>query len=267
MIKYSMKKEKLIGIYIWKNTLNKKVYIGSSDDIKKRWGQHIQTAKRGSNYKFHQAIREFGEENFKKEILELVSVNLLESREIEWIKKYNSIKEGYNVSRGYNSITFNPNLENIKKNLSEKASKRNWIYKDNIQKSVYKDEIEKYLKEGWSKGRPKFSEEHINELKEGHLGITLSNSAKNKLSLLWLNKHHTEKTKELMRNKTKGRYSKEWYIKKYGEVLGLEKYKNHHNQNSGMIGRIWINKNLTAKAIKKEEYEKYRNDGWSTGRK
>jgi group I intron endonuclease len=262
-----MKKEKLVGIYIWKNKLNGKVYIGSSDNIKKRWKQHIQTAKSGSNYKFHQAIRKFGEDNFDKEILELVSQNLLESREIEWIKKYNSIEEGYNVSSGYNSISFNPNLANIKKNLSEKASRRTWIFKDNIQKSVYRDEIEKYLKEGWIRGRPKFSEEHIKELKESHLGITLSDSAKDKLSILWLNRHHTEKTKELMRSKTKGRYSLIWYEKKYGEKIGQEKYKMHHNHNNGMNGRMWVNKNRITKAIKKEEYEKYRNNGWSIGRK
>jgi group I intron endonuclease len=228
-----MKKEKLIGIYIWKNKINGKVYIGCSSNIKKRWGQHIQWSKNGSNYKFHQAIREFGEENFEKEILEILElseINQLETKEKDWIKKYNSIEDGYNVNFGYNSISFNPNIENIKKNLSEKASKRNWIYKDNIQKSIYKEELEKYLSLGWIKGRPKFSIEHIKELKESHLGITLSDISKEKLSILWKDRHHTEETKKMMSKKLMGRYNKEWYIKKYGEAEGIIRYKNHHRK-------------------------------------
>jgi group I intron endonuclease len=264
-----MAKEKLIGVYIWKNKFNGKVYIGCSTDIHKRWGQHIKTAKRGSTYPFHEAIREFGEEYFEKDVIEKIEdPSLLGVRENYWIKKYNSIEEGYNVLSGYNSITFNPNIEDIKQRIKQKASIRKWIYKNNIQKSVYKEEIKKYIGDGWILGRPKFSEEHKKELSESHEGIGLSDSAKDKLSALWLNRNHSEKTKKMMSEKLMGRYSRRWYHEKYGIEEGEEKYQLHAYHNSLVRrGKIWIHRDKLSKQIHKEEYEKYRNDGWSTGRK
>ena len=38
------------------------------------------------------------------------------------------------------------------------------------------------------------------------------------------NKNHSEDTKELLKQKAKGRFSKEWFIERYGEIEGLEKY-------------------------------------------
>lgn len=264
-----MKKEKLQGVYIWKNQFNGKVYIGCSMDICKRWGQHIKAAKRGSTYLFHKAIREFGSRSFEKNIIEKVEdPSLLEARENYWIQKYNSIEEGYNVLCGYNSITFNPNIEEIKEKLRKKASERTWIFKGDYIKSVYPNELKQYLKDGWIQGRPQFSDDHKKELSKSHEGIGLSDSAKDKLSVLWLNRNHSEKTRKMMSEKLMGRYSRIWYHEKYGIEEGEKKYQIHVYHNSIVRrGKIWIHKNKLSKQIHKEEYEKYRNDGWDAGRK
>jgi group I intron endonuclease len=37
-------------------------------------------------------------------------------------------------------------------------------------------------------------------------------------------KNHSEDTKTILKQKAKGRFSKEWFIDRYGEIEGLEKY-------------------------------------------
>jgi len=262
-----MKKEKLIGIYIWTNKINGKVYIGSSDNIRKRWMQHIATAKNGSNYKFHEAIREFGPENFDKEILELTDKNALGKKELLWIEKYDSIRTGYNVATGYNSISSNPNFESIKKNLSEKASKRRWIKKGRIQKSVYPDEVDFYISDGWELGRLSFSEDHINQIRQSVTGFKHTDEAREKCKT-FLGRSHSEKTRNGMSSKLMGRYSLKWYIEEYGKKQGIEKYSLHQKNNSkSKLGRIWIHKNGETKQIDKIHYEKFISDGWNKGRK
>lgn len=257
------------GIYIWKNKINDKVYIGASSNLRKRKFQHLKLAENGSKYEIHKAIRDLGKENFIFSILEFVEEeSKLEIRENYWIEKYNSIELGYNTSKGYNSISFNNNLDSIKINLSEKASQRKWIKKDNIQKSVYLEEIETYLSNGWELGRVKFSKIHKKQLSESHKGIKLSNEAKDKLSKLWSGRNHSEETKKKMSDKLQGRYSLDWYIKKYGESEGIKKYTKHQKNNSeSKKGNIWINKKGQQKQIKKNQYEKYKSNGWKKGRK
>lgn len=105
--------------FIYKCTclINGKIYIGQTiQDYNERWKDHIQEAfndKQPSyNYKFHKAIRKYGENNFKWSILETVSCdnveNLLEilnNLEIKYIKQYDSFKNGYNSTKGGNSFS------------------------------------------------------------------------------------------------------------------------------------------------------------------
>ena len=95
------------GIYIIKNIINDKVYIGQSVDIHQRWLTHYGLGKIDANPKrlefnnqIHSAMRELGRENFYVEVLEECSKELLNEREIFWIKYYNSYKNGYNGTEG-----------------------------------------------------------------------------------------------------------------------------------------------------------------------
>lgn len=85
-------------IYKVTNKVNGKSYIGQTRyTLEFRWRQHIH--KKDNSY-FHNAIRKYGQENFILEILEECPVSILNEREIFYIAKYNTFKEGYNLTIG-----------------------------------------------------------------------------------------------------------------------------------------------------------------------
>jgi predicted GIY-YIG superfamily endonuclease len=92
-----------MGIYKIENLVNGKVYIGSSQDINKRWKQHLYSLRKGQHHSYHlqKAWEKYGEENFKFEIVEVVTdESLLITLEQKWINSYKSYdsKYGYNIS-------------------------------------------------------------------------------------------------------------------------------------------------------------------------
>ena len=85
-------------IYIIKNDINTKVYIGQSLDAKERFKSHCK--KNYDNSLIDKAIQKYGKEHFWFEILESQIKNYNE-REKYWIKYYNSLKPfGYNILTG-----------------------------------------------------------------------------------------------------------------------------------------------------------------------
>ena len=88
------------------NIINDYIYIGITNNFKQRIREHKSYAN-SNRYKyksrFYNAIRKYGFENFKFEIIETVeNRKQLEEREIYWIKYYNSTdkKVGYNITAG-----------------------------------------------------------------------------------------------------------------------------------------------------------------------
>ena len=95
----------ICGIYIIKNDINNKVYIGQSINIHKRIQEHFwkSICQKDISYNsaLHSAIRKYGKEHFYWEILEECDASLLDEREKEYIKQYNSISpNGYNILSG-----------------------------------------------------------------------------------------------------------------------------------------------------------------------
>lgn len=85
-------------IYIIKNDINTKVYIGQALDSKKRFQSHCK--KNNDNSLIDKAIQKYGKEHFWFEVLESQIENYNE-REKYWIRYYNSIKPfGYNILAG-----------------------------------------------------------------------------------------------------------------------------------------------------------------------
>lgn len=85
-------------IYIIKNDINTKVYIGQALDSKKRFQSHCK--KNNDNSLIDKAIQKYGKEHFWFEVLESQIENYNE-REKYWIRYYNSIKPfGYNILIG-----------------------------------------------------------------------------------------------------------------------------------------------------------------------
>lgn len=94
-------------IYIIRNTINSKVYIGQTKvSLKLRFQNHLSAARNGKDYVIGKAIRKYGEENFYIELLEECTIEELNERERYWISYFNSTnnKFGYNISIGGNVI-------------------------------------------------------------------------------------------------------------------------------------------------------------------
>ena len=118
-------------VYIHKNKINGKIYVGQTHNVKKRW---IPSAYIGST-RFYNAIKKYGWENFEHII---VKSNLTKEEanieEINLIKKYQStdINYGYNITNGGD---FTPCLK----------GKENPFYgKHHIEKSLEKMKKKKY---------------------------------------------------------------------------------------------------------------------------
>jgi len=92
----------MIGIYKIENLINKKLYIGQSINIKRRWSYHKSKLKRNVHWNPHlqSAWNKYGEENFKFEKIEDCTINLLDEKEKYWCDLYESFKNnnGYNLT-------------------------------------------------------------------------------------------------------------------------------------------------------------------------
>lgn len=261
-----MKKQKISGIYLWTNMSNNKKYVGCSIHIYKRWGDHIALMNNGFIRKFYNALRKYGIDNFKKEILEILppDKHILKEREDYYIDLYDSTKNGYNIEKGYNTISEHPDYKRIIKQISDKAKLRKWINNGVKNMTICPESLEEFLDNGWKLGRLKFSENHKKELSLSHKGKTLSQKQKD----AWCSgRPHSQKTRENMSKKLQGRYSIDWYITKYGKNEGITKYHEHHNKSANtQRGKIVINDGIINKKIHNKELENFEKLGWKKGR-
>ena len=87
------------SIYIVTNTVNNKIYIGKTKkSIQERFKEHKCSAKIGSSFYIHKAIRKYGEENFRIDLLEFLNdENLSNDREKFWISE---LSPDYNMTSG-----------------------------------------------------------------------------------------------------------------------------------------------------------------------
>lgn len=90
-------------IYIIKNDINDKVYIGkTTKTIQSRWMEHLESIYQTSTQHrpLYAAMRKHGYKHFYIEQLEEVDNSLLNEQEIYWIKRYDSYNNGYNATLG-----------------------------------------------------------------------------------------------------------------------------------------------------------------------
>ena len=88
-------------IYIIKNNINNKVYIGqTTTSIDRRWKEHLRHAKPNAKQVISKAMNKHGRSNFYIEKIAECDLSIVDDLEIYYIKKYNSTSNGYNVSMG-----------------------------------------------------------------------------------------------------------------------------------------------------------------------
>ena len=140
------------------NIINNKKYVGQAEDVNARYKQHIKDSKY-RDYVFYRALRKYGIENFKFEVLEEnIDIDIVNDREVYWINKMNSkLPNGYNMTDGGEGTHGYKHTDEAKEIMRNKK-----------------------------KGK-KLTEEHkakiSNSLKGKGLGKHLSQETKNKISL------------------------------------------------------------------------------------
>lgn len=95
-------------IYIIRNTVNSKVYIGQTrTSVEQRWKEHLRHARYGDQV-INRAMKKYGVDKFYIETLEICELSSLDDREIYYIELYDSTdkSKGYNVSIGGNTPRF-----------------------------------------------------------------------------------------------------------------------------------------------------------------
>lgn len=88
-------------IYKVTNRINGMIYIGKTNDFNKRKKEHTVYDINNNNI-FHKALRKYGLDNFKWEIIDYAeTLEDINEKEKYYIKEYNSFKpNGYNMTKG-----------------------------------------------------------------------------------------------------------------------------------------------------------------------
>lgn len=88
-------------IYLIKNKVNGKPYVGQSIEVERRWAEHRRSSSNVKaldyNTPLHRAFRKYGIDNFEFSILEShVPHGELNSRENHYMRELQSLSKGYN---------------------------------------------------------------------------------------------------------------------------------------------------------------------------
>lgn len=112
-----MSAKRIPGVYMIRNKINNKVYIGESVDIRTRWNKYRWAVNSKSKYPEASrmivlTMREFGINNFEFIILAsgepYKDKDLRYSTEAQFIAKYNAddLRYGYNGCKGFEPLTY-----------------------------------------------------------------------------------------------------------------------------------------------------------------
>lgn len=146
-------------IYLVVNNITNKIYVGmTNESLNKRKSRHLLSVKYGSKTHFHNSIRKHKIENFTWFIIDCAnSKKELLEKEIRHIKNYNSLKYGYNLTIGGESISGykwtdeqKSNQRKVQKESWERIKKQNRSFRWSIErKKKYKEQ----MKNVWTKER------------------------------------------------------------------------------------------------------------------
>lgn len=292
----------MIGIYKITNRINNKCYIGKSVNIESRLDQHRNNYH--SNIYLQNAIKKYGIENFIFEVIEECSENLLNEKEIYWIKYYGSFgKDGYNLTEGgdggnFKYYTYEQRSRVLK---GHKVSKETRIKIGKFHKGKHlSEETRRKISESnkghipWNKGK-QYSDDVLESIREGQRKRRERERIEN------IHYYHTEETKTKISESRKGIIFTDDHkkhisdsIKNRGGMSGDRNpfYGKHHSEETRKIlsdkskqrhvpcsdskkevlrksalGRKYINNGSDVKAVKECDLSDYLSNGWILGRK
>lgn len=153
-------------VYLITNLVNDKKYVGiTHNSIEHRFQEHLQKSRmESSNWILHRALRKYGQDNFKLELLEdNVPKDIIGERENYYINLYDSLNHGYNMTAGGAGISGYTFTKECVKARTKKiiTPERNAKISKALKGKPFKEEHKKKL----SIGMKKFHETHDNSFK------------------------------------------------------------------------------------------------------
>ncbi len=193
-------------IYRITNIINGKAYIGETKqkDVQSRWKEHIRsiTTLNGATALIC-AFKKYGIDNFKFEVLIICFDEDHLSYEVEYIKKYNTLKpHGYNISNGrlnttaFNSKTFQEFLKAKRNEYNTSIVKVRSLDVSIREKMNNSEKWQNALKEKRVGGGKPHIEESKKKISES-LKQYFSNNNEKRISTLNIEKHRDIMTKAL----------------------------------------------------------------------
>jgi group I intron endonuclease len=195
-------------IYIGKDALHRKCYLGSGKILKK-------------------AIKKYGRNNFVKTIIEICDDNRWVERERYWIDKYESRNPniGYNITEGGEGISGHKHTEMAKKRMAEtKIGDKNpmfgrhhlgyWLGKHHSKEANEKRAAALMGEKNHNFGK-KFSDETLKKLSDSHKGHHPTEETLKKMSEVasgtkngYYGKRHSEEVRKRMSEIAQARFAK-----------------------------------------------------------
>ena len=185
-------------IYITTNMINGKKYIGQRRYYK-GWEKYL-----GSGVNITRAIKKYGVENFKKDIIYIAdSQKELNEKEMFYIDKYNALEDNnfYNIAKGgysnplegktddeiksiHNKIAISLKGKKFSESHIENLKKKPKTYRNKAVRRKHIDKICKSLignKNGKGNRGIKLSEEHRDKISKAHFGMKYDDNFKEKM--------------------------------------------------------------------------------------
>jgi len=149
-----VKLEKISGVYKIVNTINGKMYIGSSIHINDRWKEHKRDLKNNKHHSKHlqRSFNKYGEDNFEFEIIEECEENETLIKEQHYLDLYKT----YDKNKGYNIA-----INSLAPMMGRKHSKETLI---KLSEEVRSRDSSVWVR-GEDKFNAKFKDEDIIEIK------------------------------------------------------------------------------------------------------
>lgn len=160
---YLKKKSKKFGIiYKIENKLNSDYYIGSSNNIYKRYYTHIRDIRKNNNtcVKLVRAAQKYGEDNFEFSILAKCPIEYTIKLE-QWF--LDNLSPKYNIAKIAGSNHGIKRSEKFKK-IKSKSQKNNWLNFD--YRNHHLDKLSLNWKSGSNHRMAKINEEKASKIKK-----------------------------------------------------------------------------------------------------
>lgn len=204
------------GIYIIKNTVTEKLYVGSTNNFSVRWKRHVLDLNRGNHtgLKLQRAWLKYGEAAFQFLVIEYVAdTSLLMEREQHWLDTLRCVELGYNVlptagsNRGYKLSKAHKAALSFAGNIHSEESKRKMSLA--AQNRVVSEQTKEKMR-NFNLGKTKSPEMKAKMRAIALARPPMSTESREKISVAKLGKQLSEETKLKMSASQKGKvYSEE----------------------------------------------------------